>query len=177
METKTAETGRKANDVIVVGLDKSEAGKVLASRLAKLAGQMKTFSVEKVAKFAGKSINDDVKFVKFLNASYDDFVKQIPATFRDPDKIAKLVDALTPEKGEAYRPNVKQVQNALDALCTELVDVQIESKTKELSTYKIEDETVQQKIATQLTVYRKALMRCVHNAKAFKDAYGMKTEG
>lgn len=169
----TVETGRKASVAIVAS--NTEAGKVLASRLAKLSGHLKTFTFPKVAKFASKSINEDVKFIAFLDAKYDDFLRMIPASFRDPDKVAKLIAKLSPEDGDGYRPNVKQVQAALDALCEDLVDVELEAKTKELSSYKIDDAEVQQKVANQLTIYRKALMRCVHNLEPVKENYGLKS--
>lgn len=139
----------------------------LEERLAKLPIKDPNFA--KVARLVNKGINESVELSKFMNLDFDGFLKQLPASIRNQDAVAKRIEALE------ILTNVNSTRNALEALSKELVDMEVQSKADKFSGLKLDEED-QKRLANQLTIYRKALMHGVHNSIPFKRAYGVNVE-
>lgn len=147
-----------------------------SAKLGKLGAILKKPTLTKTAKFAGKLIGQDAKFLKFLNASVEDFEKEIPALMRDEKVMNRILVILNPEDvgdnvKEDYLPNVKSVQTALDVLTREFVEVDNLRIAKDYSA--IPDPEVQVKVANQLEIRKRVWLRAITSSKAFKQRYGL----
>jgi hypothetical protein len=127
-------------------------------------------AIVKVTRLASKTLGENLDFVKFMSAKAEDFDKLIPSRFRDKSAIEKVIDKLD---GEVLL-DVDAQRLRLSAITEELVESDIEDKTKWLNRFKdgMTDEE-QVHAANQMKLYKASLLVAVRNASVYKKLYGI----
>lgn len=141
----------------------------LSERISRLPIKNATF--KSVLRYGAKKLANAEELNKFFDADFDSFQKSVPAVFRSVKKIESVLGVLT--GANSFLPDVDATREALSVICEELVNDEIASLTKWLSSYKLDDQ--QQAIAVeQLKIARRSMMSAVRASEVFKGVYGVK---